>query len=114
MRAQQHHAPVQRGRFLEPPDVLAGVRRVADDGERHVGAYVFERVDDELRVVLRLESADVEHVTARPEPESSERAVVRLGLEISAVREVVRLPAVRGAIEALDDTRIGYQLDRSA
>ena len=72
------------------PDVLAGVRRAADDDELHpagaLGGDARERLDEHVRVVLGLQAPDEQHVLARLEAEALER----LGPLVAGVLDAVR------------------------
>ena len=100
------------GRRVKACDVRARKRGVADDGQREVGGHAAVGVDDDVRIVLRFQPTDVEHVLAGHEPEPPECPVVGDRLEVGPVREVVGLAAIRRTVVLLDDASVRDDLDR--
>ena len=60
--AEQADARVGRGQASEPALYVVRVRRIADDEQRHVAGDGRVGADDEVGLVLGLETADVEDV----------------------------------------------------
>src|SRR6202023_1308098 len=83
---------------LDLADVLPRVRGAADDDELHAAGAgrrdARERLDEHVRVVLRLDAADEQHVLARLEPELGELAGAVEARVLDAVGDHADSPAV--------------------